>query len=207
MIASVALAAAAVGSSLELRLEGTVGPFDPGDTVTVGVWMTDLASPAAGFQAFLEYDVAQLTFISGGYTPVPFGLPVITPIAPAAGDLDLASGIDQPNGQVPSAADARLAVLTFVANEELCLPEISFRPTDPPTRLTTGSGQPILPLTLVAFPPPPCPSDLDGNGNVGFTDLVTLLAAWGLGCPGDIDQDGVVDFDDLIILLSDWGPC
>lgn len=48
--------------------------------------------------------------------------------------------------------------------------------------------------------------DLDGDGIVGFTDLVALLAAWGPcpGCPADLDGDGEVTFDDLVALLANW---
>ncbi len=52
--------------------------------------------------------------------------------------------------------------------------------------------------------------DLDGDGTVGFDDLLTLLAAWGPcptpadGCGPDIDCSGTVDFDDLLTLLSAW---
>ena len=36
---------------------------------------------------------------------------------------------------------------------------------------------------LTLFPPESCPSDVDGGGDVGFTDLVIVLARWG---PGDV---------------------
>ena len=55
-----------------------------------------------------------------------------------------------------------------------------------------------------------CPSDLDGDGAVGFTDLVALLGAWGpcpAPCPGDFDQSGAIDFADLLHVLGDWGTC
>jgi hypothetical protein len=56
---------------------------------------------------------------------------------------------------------------------------------------------------------PWCPSDLDGSGDVGFDDLLRVLASWGscLKCPEDLDGDGSVDFDELLMVLSDWGPC
>ncbi len=57
--------------------------------------------------------------------------------------------------------------------------------------------------------PPTCPSDLDGSGSVGTSDLSILLAAWGpttTGC-GDLDGDGNVGPIDLAILLRTWGPC
>ncbi len=42
-----------------------------------------------------------------------------------------------------------------------------------------------------------CPSDLDGDGQVGINDLLDLLAAW--GAPYTIN--------DLLDLLAAWGPC
>ncbi|MBT8483940.1 MAG: VCBS repeat-containing protein [Phycisphaerae bacterium] len=54
------------------------------------------------------------------------------------------------------------------------------------------------------------PGDVDGDGSVGFTDLLALLAAWGPclpppdPCPADFDGNGVVDFVDLLVVLSGW---
>ena len=57
--------------------------------------------------------------------------------------------------------------------------------------------------------PPPCPWDLDKNGVVGASDLLSLLANWGLckGCSADFDGDGIVGASDLLALLANWGPC
>ena len=56
---------------------------------------------------------------------------------------------------------------------------------------------------------PSCSGDLDDSGGVGFTDLLTLLAAWGscAGCPEDLDDSGDVTFADLLALLANWGSC
>ena len=43
----------------------------------------------------------------------------------------------------------------------------------------------------------PCPWDLDGDGEVGITDFLALLADWG-------NPYGIEDF---LALLADWGPC
>jgi hypothetical protein len=54
-----------------------------------------------------------------------------------------------------------------------------------------------------------CPWDLSGDGSVGVTDLLGLLAAWGSdpGGPPDFDGDGFVGISDLLVLLANWGPC
>ena len=57
-----------------------------------------------------------------------------------------------------------------------------------------------------------CFGDLDGDQQVGFTDLVAILAAWG-PCPGgnpcaaDLNGDLDVGFPDLVLLLANWGKC
>lgn len=55
----------------------------------------------------------------------------------------------------------------------------------------------------------PCFGDIDMNGEVGFTDITALLAAFGdTGMnPADLNGDMVVDFLDLTSLLAAYGPC
>ena len=55
-----------------------------------------------------------------------------------------------------------------------------------------------------------CPADLDGDGDVGASDLTQLLADWGCSgadCAGDVNNDGLVDGADLTVILSSWGAC
>ncbi len=59
----------------------------------------------------------------------------------------------------------------------------------------------------------PCVGDLDCDDEVGITDFLELLAAWG-PCPGDpdpcradLDGDGTVGITDFLTLLAQWGPC
>ncbi len=57
-----------------------------------------------------------------------------------------------------------------------------------------------------------CPHDLDADGNVGVSDLLSLLASWGpcppkADCPADFDGNGNVGVPDLLALLANWGPC
>jgi len=58
-----------------------------------------------------------------------------------------------------------------------------------------------------------CPGDVNGDRGMDVTDLLSLLAAWGMcpalpdGCPADIDGDGMVGVHDLLTLLASWGAC
>ncbi|MCH7799446.1 MAG: FG-GAP repeat protein [Planctomycetes bacterium] len=65
--------------------------------------------------------------------------------------------------------------------------------------------------SYVIFSPfvPPCPWDLDGDGNVFITDLLLLLMDFGScdGSPADFDGDGCVTVLDLLTLLFNFGPC
>ncbi|MHC5006673.1 MAG: hypothetical protein ACYTGF_04845 [Planctomycetota bacterium] len=56
---------------------------------------------------------------------------------------------------------------------------------------------------------PTCPFDLDGDGDVGVTDFLSLLAQWGTdpAGPPDFDGDGTVGITDFLLLLAEWGPC
>jgi hypothetical protein len=52
--------------------------------------------------------------------------------------------------------------------------------------------------------------DVDGDGVVGFLDLLQLLSEWGAcppppdQCPSDLDGSGDVGFGDLLELLANW---
>ena len=55
---------------------------------------------------------------------------------------------------------------------------------------------------------PNCVADIDGDGNVGGSDLAALLGAWGSSSTtADLDGDGTVNGADLASLLGAWGPC
>ena len=61
--------------------------------------------------------------------------------------------------------------------------------------------------SYVVFGPSLCPWDCaDGDGNVGITDFLAVLAQW--GGPGSCDFDGGgVGINDFLELLANWGPC
>jgi hypothetical protein len=59
---------------------------------------------------------------------------------------------------------------------------------------------------------PDCPADLDLDEQVGFSDVLALLAAWGpcpdgVFCDADLDGDLAVGFNDLLTMLTAWGDC
>ncbi|NNM26656.1 MAG: hypothetical protein HKO59_11855, partial [Phycisphaerales bacterium] len=195
---------------LELVLTPS-GTYLPGDTVEVTLWMRELGVyEAVAFQAFLGFDETQMSFVSGEYSETPFGLPILTPIVATDGAIDLSAGTDPLGGQTATSADGALVVLTFEANEVFCLPGVWFRVTTPPTRISLDDGTAADPIILLDLQPPACPTDLNGDDDVGYFDLVTVLASWGpctTTCAGDVNCDQEVGFGDLLTILASWGPC
>ncbi|MBT8485154.1 MAG: hypothetical protein KJO43_06210 [Phycisphaerae bacterium] len=82
---------------------------------------------------------------------------------------------------------------------------VRFSATDNPNNSVTEGG-----IDGIAIVDIGCgktiPGDVDGDGDVDFTDLLAVISSWGpcVGCPADINGDGVVDFTDLLILLAAW---
>ncbi|MHC5015144.1 MAG: choice-of-anchor Q domain-containing protein [Planctomycetota bacterium] len=82
---------------------------------------------------------------------------------------------------------------------------------DDPCREDTGLGDPsIVGMGAYEFQGRSC--DLDGDGVVGITDFLALLAAWGAcpgpcppSCPADFDGDCTVGVTDFLRLLGEWG--
>ncbi|MCP3905802.1 MAG: hypothetical protein GY715_19415 [Planctomycetes bacterium] len=68
--------------------------------------------------------------------------------------------------------------------------------TGPATRLDVALAQ-------------PCAADVDGDGSVGFGDILAVIGAWGActGCPADLDGNGAVGFSDVLVIIGGWGPC
>ncbi|MHC4652574.1 MAG: FG-GAP repeat protein, partial [Planctomycetota bacterium] len=72
-----------------------------------------------------------------------------------------------------------------------------------------GSAYSYEGLDNGSFDPCACPWDLDGTGDVGVTDFLDMLAAWGPnpGHAADFDGNGEVAVNDFLQLLAHWGPC
>lgn len=70
----------------------------------------------------------------------------------------------------------------------------------------------VIEWTCVSVTPCPALGDLNGDTDVGFIDLLTLLRNFGecvgdCAAEGDLDGDQRVGFDDLLVLLANFGPC
>ncbi len=61
-------------------------------------------------------------------------------------------------------------------------------------------------MTVVMADDVGIPEDIDGDGNVSVTDLLTLIADWGSCncCSSDINGDGEVNVTDLLALIAAW---
>ena len=77
---------------------------------------------------------------------------------------------------------------------------------------TQGSTSGFVDFLALRYPGqvPSVPGDFDGDGHVGTSDLLSLLADWGScppkgKCPSDLNGDGSVGTADLLILLANWG--
>lgn len=61
----------------------------------------------------------------------------------------------------------------------------------------------------VEFVPDDCPTDIDGNDEIDFVDVVSVLSSWGpcASCREDVTGDGDVNFIDILEVLGSWGSC
>jgi hypothetical protein len=77
------------------------------------------------------------------------------------------------------------------------------------TQIVTSSDPSPNTQFFFSAAPSPCPSDLDGTGDVGFGDILAIIAAWGPcnGCPEDLNGNGSVDFADVLVVIGAFGAC
>ncbi|MHC5113169.1 MAG: hypothetical protein ACYTGP_01915 [Planctomycetota bacterium] len=53
------------------------------------------------------------------------------------------------------------------------------------------------------------PGDVNGDGVIGFADVLAVVGAWGPcagACPADVDGNGVVGFSDILMIVANWTP-
>jgi hypothetical protein len=122
----------------------------------------------------------------------PFGNVVALRLDPAGGDLDYVLAHSTPGSNAGSAV--------AVHGEDLFIATSVGLPYDAyVAKFSSGDTS------------SPCSGDLDGSGEVGFSDILQIIAAWGpcdgAPCPADLDEDGEVGFADMLMLLGAWGPC
>lgn len=125
-------------------------------------------------------------------------------VAPEADDYALAAGspgID--------AGDSLLFSIEDVATDLAGNPRVVDDPRTADTGVPDSDGAVIDMGALERQPPDTCPADLDGDLEVGASDLTMLLGDWGAigGSTADLDGDGVVGPSDLAALLAAWGAC
>lgn len=73
-----------------------------------------------------------------------------------------------------------------------------------------GAGRIDIGAAVSLGPPAPTLGDINNDGTVGASDLLSLLASWGSCdschfCPADFDSNCQVGASDLLILLINWG--
>lgn len=77
-------------------------------------------------------------------------------------------------------------------------------------QLLTALASDHRPVIVDLVLPPaaaPCPTDLDGDGQTGLSDLLLVLASFGTSDGGDADGDGQTGLSDLLLVLASFGPC
>ena len=74
---------------------------------------------------------------------------------------------------------------------------IRFLASDTDPQSVVEAGVDGVRLSILGCGGGECPWDLNGDGTVGITDLLTLLNEWG-------NPYGI---NDLLALLADWGEC
>ena len=70
--------------------------------------------------------------------------------------------------------------------------------------LATSSN--TISIQLVATGSSATPGDVDGDGIVGVSDLLAIIAVWGpcQGCDEDLTGDGYVNVTDLLEVIANW---
>lgn len=188
--------------------DAPAGTFPPGTRVGFNIlaalerWNGDGFDPASGETLTISYFTSQVTTADG---PVPgFDIAV-----QANGGWHRHLGFllnPPPDEGAPSPGVYRLSL-------ELYSTAAAIGTSDPFWILFLDGGDTASHAAAIAWMEGAlaCPADLDGDGNVGFADLLSLLAAWGPCAPGpcaaDLDGDQDVGFADLLALLSVFGSC
>lgn len=123
-------------------------PCVTGGTLTVDIDKNETPGiEVFGGQFFLEYDTSVLSnpVVTGGDAPFD-GAPFFIDIDTTAGTIDIGTGGGDPFDPEGTEDAITMATITFDA-AEVCTESdlVTFRPNTPPTRLTDGFGNEVLP--------------------------------------------------------------
>ncbi len=149
-----------------LRLSPDKECYQIGDTVEVDIDLVTPTTAIVGGQFFLEYDTTALDFISIAVGDTPFDSSILETVDEVAGTIDYA--VHAPFASGGTIGDTTMARLTFTALRQICADSgvITFRPHEPPTRLSDYHGQTapavLVDLDLVDTEAPvlTCPADI-----------------------------------------------
>ncbi|MHC4099965.1 MAG: right-handed parallel beta-helix repeat-containing protein [Planctomycetota bacterium] len=196
----------------------------PGSAVHAEIWadvalvnctVVDNSSIDDGITAYNVDEIANCIFWANGATPI-FGAGNVTSSC-VEGGHDGEGNIDETPGFVDQVGgDYRLAYGSpcIDAGSDQALPPDRADldddlDTDEPTPLDLELKGRVLEAAVDMGAYEYCRRDLDGDGSVGVTDFLQLLAAWGVnpGHVADFDDSGDVGVTDLLSLLARWGPC
>ncbi len=176
-----------------------------------------------------EFDVvAELTTVDSQSWTYAVDIPVIitlelvvldTPTGPlvSPGVLQLSGTVVQTNTQIRFTGSSSLKSNEVVEDPPLAFENVPF---DAPTVLPSGQIASLLlsataesattmnsaELEFVAIGSSHAPGDVDGDGVVGVTDLLAIIAVWGPceGCVEDLNNDGVVNVTDVLEVIGNW---
>ena len=201
-----------------LSLEADSDCYDLGETVTVEIWMHDIAQTIVGGQFFLEYDNTVLNFAAMTPGGTPFTNEIYEVKNESLGTIDYAVGI--PDGGTGVSGDARLAVITFTALQQICRETdlVTWRTHWPPTRLGDSDSQPVYPplddMDIIDDQPPligtqPSGSTVECDGTGISSQIATWLANEGGATAsdncGDVAWSNDFDSGDFVPVCGGTG--
>ena len=138
-----------------------------------------------------------------------------TELAPDAGSIGAISGFGQDAAGEIYICDLNGEVFKIIALPTpgaCCIGTSGACANIPEENCNNGGGTWLGPNTDCdngGCSPGNCPQDVNGDGVVGVSDLLSLIDDWGpcLDCDSDINDDGIVDVTDILNVVGAWGPC